>query len=1085
MRAPPACRRALDPASRATSEEDPMIRATLLSLFSLVLGGPPLAVAMTPRGFVENCGQLSERVSFYLNGRSGSLYFLDDGLLIDLQENPSTGPNVVRDAPGLDPIGLTTRLPEPDRGRRGHVIRLGFRGASASHRIDARHPTGTTLNFFRGNDPSRWRSGVASYEEVVYRELWPGVDLVFRSAGGRVSVQVDARSSAAAEQVAFTYDGALEVREGKDGMLIETTVGTYLAPLPGSAESVALLRPASPAEEDDGAATLIDDPDRLIWSTFLGGSLNDAIHSIRSDGSGNVFVCGSTSSLDLPATPGAYDETHNGDLDTFVAKLSGSGSTLIWATYLGSNGTELDSDLTVDSAGNPIVTGYTDSPAFPVTPGAYDTEHNGIDDVFVAKLSSTGSTLLWSTFLGGSSYDGFPAVALDTLDNVFVTGGTLSSDFPVTTGAYDTTPNGAGDTYVCKLDIDGSDLVWSTFVGGSGPENQAGHIVVDENGRSAIATSTGSSDFPTTPGAFQISYGGGASDGCVFTLSGSGSELVWSSFIGGTDIDWSEDLTRDPSGNVTLLSGTLSADFPVTPGAYDTTHNGESDFCIAKLLSDGSRLLWCTFVGGGASEGPGRERIVVDEAGRSTVAASTHSPDFPTTPGAFQKTYGGGGTDGCIFLISASGSELLWSSFIGGANDDLAEDCDALPGGIVLIGGYTSSALFPTTPGAYDTNHNGAVDGFILSLDTTPVAVEGDYWVHRATGDNITNNYTRLDHPLLDDEPTAVLLVTQNWNPGGGVGVYNDHNEGVWYTGSHWAVFNEDQAPMPEGAAFNLLLPGQTTTNYVHRAIEDNTEFNYTVIEHPSTTDPNAIVFATQNYNPGGGAGVYNDHAIGVFYTGSHWAVFNQDQVSMPLGAAFNILVQEYDENVYVHTATAENSAGNSTYLDHPWTNGNPDAVVTVTQNWNPGGGPGVYNDHAIGVWYTGSQWAVFNQDGMSMPLGASFNVLVDFPPLPADVEEPGAVATPLHLRQNAPNPFGGTTNIRFALPEAAWTKLEVFDVTGRVVRSLIDGELRAGVHEIVFNGNGLASGKYFYRLQARPASGREIVETRGLLLTR
>ncbi len=259
---------------------------------------------------------------------------------------------------------------------------------------------------------------------------------------------------------------------------------------------------------------------------------------------------------------------------------------------------------------------------------------------------------------------------------------------------------------------------------------------------------------------------------------------------------------------------------------------------------------------------------------------------------------------------------------------------------------------------------------------------------HTATAGNIDGNSTFLDQPLLNDEPNAVAFITQNWNPGGVGGIYNNHPVGVWYSGiqGQWLVFNQDGANMPPGADFNVLVPNMDAGVFVHKATMANSSNNSTFFEHPLTdNDPDAIVFVTQNWNPGGTGGVYNDHPVGVWYNdlNKQWAVFNQDNADMPLGADFNMFVPISDTNVFVHEATAGNSSGNSTYLDHPLLNNKPYARLLITQNWNPGGGlGGVYNAHAIGVWYdTGpDQWAIFNQDGVAMPEGASFNVLVAKP---------------------------------------------------------------------------------------------------------
>ena len=257
-------------------------------------------------------------------------------------------------------------------------------------------------------------------------------------------------------------------------------------------------------------------------------------------------------------------------------------------------------------------------------------------------------------------------------------------------------------------------------------------------------------------------------------------------------------------------------------------------------------------------------------------------------------------------------------------------------------------------------------------------------FVHKATGDNSNSQTTYIDHPLLNGNPNAIVLVTQNWNPGGVGGTYNDHAIGVFYSTSKgkWAIFNQDLASMPENASFNVTIPDTNTDVFVHTATNSNTSGSVTTIDHPLLNeDPNAIVLVTQNWNPPGSNGTYNDEAIGVYYSAGlkKWRIFNQSTANIPSGASFNVLIPPPGANVFVHTATASNINGNTTYIDHPLLNNRPNATVLVTQNWNPGGMGGTYNDHNIGVWYDDAEkkWAIFNQDSANMPVGADFNVLV------------------------------------------------------------------------------------------------------------
>lgn len=347
-------------------------------------------------------------------------------------------------------------------------------------------------------------------------------------------------------------------------------------------------------------------------------------------------------------------------------------------------------------------------------------------------------------------------------------------------------------------------------------------------------------------------------------------------------------------------------------------------------------------------------------------------------------------------------------------------------------------------------------------LRTAAASVPGARFVHVSTDANRSDNYTTIDHPLTNNNPNAIVFVTQNSTPGGISGVVNGPTLGVWYTGSRWAVFNQDIATMPKGVAFNVLIPDASAGAFVHMASAANTLAHVTYIDNPLTNNnPNAFLLVTQNWNPGGGTGTYNDHPVQVGYFGGSWFILNEDFANMPAGASFNVLVLSRGPDAFVHTTTAgnTNSVGWSyidspltngkpnaivlvthngagginnhpigvrydilhrqwavfnrystdmpagltfnvlvpttgtaaffhfataanitaqwTEINHPLTNGNPKAIVFVTQNWNPGGVGGTPNNHPLGVWYTGSRWAIFNQDLANMPVGAAFNVVV------------------------------------------------------------------------------------------------------------
>ncbi len=306
-------------------------------------------------------------------------------------------------------------------------------------------------------------------------------------------------------------------------------------------------------------------------------------------------------------------------------------------------------------------------------------------------------------------------------------------------------------------------------------------------------------------------------------------------------------------------------------------------------------------------------------------------------------------------------------------------------GAVLLLRLVVATAVFcATSPAIASQRREPVASVEARYLSNAPGSLPGAWFTHTATAANITTNWTEIDHPLTNNNPNAMVHVTQNWNPGGVGNTYNAHPIGVWYRSStnRWAIFNQDREAMPEGAGFNVGIVPSDLGAFVHTATSANIVSNWTHIDHLlANNNPDAMLLVTQNWNPGGASTMYNDHPIGVWYnrSASRWAVFNQDRDSMPEGASFNVLIVTTDSGAFVHTATAANISANWSYIDHPLANGNPNAMVHVTQNWNPGGAGGMYNDHPVGVWYhsAAQKWAVFNQDREAMPEGAAFNVVV------------------------------------------------------------------------------------------------------------
>jgi hypothetical protein len=324
----------------------------------------------------------------------------------------------------------------------------------------------------------------------------------------------------------------------------------------------------------------------LVYSTFLGGAqdIDDAL-GIAVDASGSAYVTGETGSADFPVTPGAFRTTRNGEYDAYVTKFNPAGSALVYSTFIGGSLVDFGVRIVVDAANNAYVLGNTRSPDFPTTPGAFDTSQNGAFDIFMLKLNATGTGLLYSTYIGGSNMESAGGLAVDSAGNAYVTGGTLSLDYPTTPGAFKTTTDG-NDGFVTKLNPTGSALVYSTFIGGSSSDGVSA-IALDASGNAFLTGSTTSGDFPTIPGAIQT-VPGGSTDAFVAELNAAGSGLLLSTYLGGSNSDFATDLKLGPAGSIVITGQTMSADFPTTPGAFDSILNGGTDAFVARISPSGT-----------------------------------------------------------------------------------------------------------------------------------------------------------------------------------------------------------------------------------------------------------------------------------------------------------------------------------------------------------------------------------------------------------------------------------------------------------------------------------------------------------------
>ncbi|HHT9149072.1 MAG TPA: SBBP repeat-containing protein, partial [Candidatus Wujingus californicus] len=653
--------------------------------------------------------------------------------------------------------------PRPLRERdrvRGISLKEELVGAKVKA-IQGEQPSVTKVSYFKGNDPSKWKTNISTYDSVNLGEIYDGIELKLRAYGNNVEKLFCINPGADPEKIKIGLNGIRSLKVNKGGLLeAETGLGTVKFTEPvayqeidGKRVDVAARytlitsRPKTlnskletlnyklstangqlttdncsltygfKVASYDKSKPLIIDP--LLASTFLGGSDYDLVKSLTLDTNGNVYVTGYTNSSEFPTTSGAYDTSFNNSssyYDVFVSKLDGGLTSLLASTYLGGSSSDGGPSLALDASGNVYVTGWTYSSDFPTTSGAYDTSFNG-DDAFISKLNSDLSSLLASTYLGGSGNDNGTSLALDTSGNVYVTGYTQSTDFPTTSGAYDTYSNGDYDVFVSKLDSGLSNLLASTYLGGSNSDF-GNSITLDTSGNVYVTGTSYSTDFPTTSGAYDtssVSYyqGNYYSDVFVSKLDSGLTSLLASTYLGGSQTDNGNSLTLDTSGNVYVTGQTGSTNFPTTSGAYDNSLNSYDVF-VSKLDSGLSNLLASTYLGG--SDSDYGNSITLDTSGDVYVTGYTRYLDFPTTSGAYDTSYGGGG-DVFVSKLNSGLSSLLASTYLGGSGSDQGSSLALDTNGDVYVTGQTGSTDFPMTSGAYDTSYGGGGDVFVSKLD--------------------------------------------------------------------------------------------------------------------------------------------------------------------------------------------------------------------------------------------------------------------------------------------------------------------------------------------------------------------------------
>ncbi len=689
------------------------------------------AYGQIPLSFEANQGQTDGRVQYLAHGPGYTLFLTPTAATLELaRSTPATG--TVLD---MQLVGA-----RPDTPARGLAEQGG------------------TANYLIGNEPGGWHANVPTFGRVQYAGVYPGIDLVYSGSQQQLEYDFDVAPGADPGAITLSFPGAAEMDLDAAGDLVLHTAGGDVvqhAPVvyqdgPGGRQAVAGryvlagdgrvrfgLGPYDPTH------ALVIDP-TLAYSTYLGGNALDEGRAIAVDAAGEAYLTGYTMSTNFPTTPGAFETQPAGTADVFVGKLNDSGTALVYATYLGGSGADEGWGIAVNAAGNAFITGDTTSRDFPTTRTAFQRQPGGgVSSAFVAELNATGSALVYSTYLGGSRDDHGRGIALNSAGRALVAGYTASPDFPTTAGVFQTRLAGGTNAFVVQLNAAGTGLVYGTYLGG-GANDYAYAIAVGTAGNAFITGAATSGNFPTTAGVVQGTPAGGT-DAFVAKLNATGTALTYATYLGGSGNDEGTAVAVDSGGRAFVTGDTNSADFPTTRRAFQSQPAGGYDAFVTELNAAGAVLTYSTYLGGSADDfGTG---IALDAAGQAYVIGDTLSGDFPTTADATQPT-AQGRQDAFVVELSAGGAALAYATYLGGSADDFGTGIAVDAAANAYVVGYTSSANFPTTPGAVQTRRGSAPDAFVAEVSSADPAVQFQVTVSNATpvaGTAFTLTVTALD----------------------------------------------------------------------------------------------------------------------------------------------------------------------------------------------------------------------------------------------------------------------------------------------------------------------------------------------------
>ncbi|MGA8271225.1 MAG: choice-of-anchor D domain-containing protein [Candidatus Sulfotelmatobacter sp.] len=695
--------------------------------------------------FEANHGQTNPQVKFLSRGKGYTAFLTANGIVLSLHADQPF------------PAQASSSVTASSKSGQAANTKLQFKlvGATANPAVVGEELQPGRVNYFIGNDSTKWQRNVPTYGRVRYKNVYPGIDLLYY--GNHQQLEYDFAISAGADpgQIQFEIGGANQIELDTAGNLVLQTNSGELhfqtpaiyqesqgqrVPLPGAYVMNDATHIAFHVAQYDSSKPLVIDP-VLVYSTYLGGSGDDQPEGIAVDSTGSAYVTGYTDSTDFPlANPGSVPA---GSTHVFIAKLDATGSNLVYADYLGGNGYDYGFALVLGSSNEVYLTGSTTSSNFP-TVNPYQGTYPGSYNVFLTKVSADGSSLLYSTYLGGSGSDQPASIALDSSNDMFVAGTTTSTNFP-TANAYQSTVStnqgGMAGNYgfLTKFSPDGSSLVYSTYLAGNTnvalncggtpcwpqPYSGINGIAIDSTGNAYAGGITNTYNFPTTTGAYQTTDSTPQQNpivGFVSKFSGAGS-LDYSTYF----YESSGSLTNinaiavDSSGSAYVTGVALSdGTFPVTSTSIcDPSVSGYncSYAYITKFDPTGATLLYSTFLG--VNNGANPAAIVLDASNDAYVASSTPNSSFNIVNGIEAYT---NGSDLLIAEIDPLATTEIFATYFGGSTDEYPAGMALDSSGSIYVTGSTDSTDLPLTQGSFQNNLGGGTDAFLVKIGTSSAA---------------------------------------------------------------------------------------------------------------------------------------------------------------------------------------------------------------------------------------------------------------------------------------------------------------------------------------------------------------------------